>query len=312
MLEVKNLTRYYGEKCAVNHISFHLDKGEILGLLGLNGAGKSTTMNMITGYLAAEEGEVWIDGINLMENPVMAKMKIGYLPERPPLYPDMTVREYLDFMYRIKKIRIPRKEHIAHICEAVQICDVQNKLIRCLSKGYGQRVGIAQAMLGNPALLILDEPTVGLDPGQIREIRELIRQMGKNQTVILSSHILSEVQAVCDRIIVINKGNIVADDTTDSLTKEENGERRFTIFLKGGKPEYLPRLDRLPNVLKVADSIDSQEDGIRYQVTVGKEYTSHEELLKIILQSGWDLDRLYWNRPDLEEIFMSLTAGENI
>ena len=217
MIEVKNLTKRYGSNLALNHIHFSLEEGTILGFLGPNGAGKSTTMNIITGYLSPTEGSITVDGFDTLENPLEAKKRIGYLPEIPPLYTDMTVKEYLNFMYDLKKVKLPRKEHIAEICSLVKIDDVYGRLIANLSKGYRQRVGIAQALLGNPPVLILDEPTVGLDPKQIIEIRNLIKSLGRKHTVILSSHILSEVQAVCERVIVINRGSIVADGTPDSL-----------------------------------------------------------------------------------------------
>ena len=197
MIEVKNLKKRYGNKLAVNDVSFTVENGEILGFLGPNGAGKSTTMNIITGYLSSTEGTVTIDGCEILEDPIGAKSKIGYLPEFPPLYPDMTVIKYLEFMYDLKKVKLPKKAHIAEVCDLVKITHVKDRVIKNLSKGYKQRVGLAQALLGNPELLILDEPTVGLDPKQIIEIRNLIKSLGKKHTVILSSHVLPEVQATC-------------------------------------------------------------------------------------------------------------------
>lgn len=225
MIEVQNLTKRYGGHCAVNHISFTVEEGEILGFLGPNGAGKSTTMNILTGYLSASEGVVKINGHDVLEEPNEAKANIGYLPEQPPLYLDMTVREYLDFMYDLKKCALPRAQHIAEICRLMKITDVYGRLIKNLSKGYRQRVGFAQALIGNPPVLILDEPTVGLDPNQIIEIRSLIKSLGKHHTVILSSHILPEIEAVCDRIVVINKGTIVANDTAENLSKQYSSDR---------------------------------------------------------------------------------------
>ena len=220
MIEVQNLTKRYGTHMAVNHISFQVEEGEILGFLGPNGAGKSTTMNILTGYLSASEGTVKINGYDILEQPNQAKSSIGYLPEQPPLYLDMTVREYLDFIFDLKKCTLNRLQHIAEICKMVKIEEVYGRLIKNLSKGYRQRVGFAQALIGNPPVLILDEPTVGLDPNQIIEIRTLIKNLGKHHTVILSSHILPEIEAVCDRIVVINKGAIVADDTASDLSKK--------------------------------------------------------------------------------------------
>ena len=220
MIEVKNLTKRYGSNVALDHVSFSVEEGTILGFLGPNGAGKSTTMNIITGYLSASEGEVTVAGHSILDEPAEVKKLIGYLPEMPPLYMDMTVKEYLDFMYDLKKVKIPKEKHIKEICNLVKINDVYKRLIANLSKGYKQRVGIAQALLGNPPVLILDEPTVGLDPKQIIEIRNLIKNLGRNHTVVLSSHILPEVQAVCERILVINKGVIVADGTPDKLSHD--------------------------------------------------------------------------------------------
>ena len=219
MIEVRNLTKQYGSKKAVDNISFTVNDGEILGFLGPNGAGKSTTMNMLTGYISSTSGEALINGINILDEPMKAKKEIGYLPELPPLYLDMTVKEYLSFVYDLKKCKIPKQAHLEEICKLVKISDVYNRVIKHLSKGYKQRVGMAQALIGNPKILILDEPTVGLDPKQILDIRNLIKRLGKKHTVILSSHILSEIQAVCDRIVIINQGVIAADDTTENLTK---------------------------------------------------------------------------------------------
>lgn len=240
MIEVKELTKYYGEHLAVDHLTFSVGEGEILGFLGPNGAGKSTTMNMITGYLSASSGQIRINGTDLYEDPLEAKRNIGYLPELPPLYMDMTVDEYLKFMFRLKKASgmEKREAHIADICERVKLSDVRGRLIRHLSKGYRQRVGIAQAMIGDPKILILDEPTVGLDPNQIMEIRTLIRHLGKEHTVILSSHILQEIQAVCSRILILCEGRLAVDDTKENLTwqngRETSLEEIFFRLTMGG------------------------------------------------------------------------------
>ena len=218
MIKVNNLTKKYGSTVALEDVSFSVKKGEVAGFLGPNGAGKSTTMNIITGYLSSTSGTVTIDGFDILEQPTEAKKKIGYLPEVPPLYPDMTVNEYLDFVYELKGAAQKKEAHFKEICELTGISSVRGRLIRNLSKGYRQRVGIAQTLVGNPPVLILDEPTVGLDPKQIIEVRNLIKKLGQKHTVILSSHILSEVQAVCDRIIVLNNGKLVADSTSESLS----------------------------------------------------------------------------------------------
>ena len=220
MIEVNNLTKQYGQHKAVDNISFKVEKGEILGFLGPNGAGKSTTMNIITGYISATEGTVKVDGFDILEQPGEVKKRIGYLPELPPLYMDMTVEEYLTFVCNIKKVSVHKqKEMLGKVMNAVKITDMRKRLIKNLSKGYKQRVGLAQAMIGEPQVLILDEPTVGLDPKQIIEIRNVIKSLGKDHTIILSSHILSEVSAVCDRVLIINKGKIVAIDTPENLAK---------------------------------------------------------------------------------------------
>ena len=221
MIEVRNLTKHYGDKRAVNDISFTVEDGEILGFLGPNGAGKSTTMNMLTGYISSTSGQALINGVDILENPIKAKSFIGYLPELPPLYLDMTVKGYLNYVYDLKKCHLPRRAHLTEVMTLCKVNDVKDRIMKNLSKGYKQRVGLAQALIGNPPVLILDEPTVGLDPKQILEIRTLIKKLGKNHTVILSSHILSEIQAVCDRIIIINKGQIAAHDTTDNLSTNE-------------------------------------------------------------------------------------------
>ncbi len=239
LLEVRNLSKRYGEKQAIDSISFSIEGKQAVGFLGINGAGKTTTMNILTGYLSASDGDVVIDGIDVLTDPLKAKTKIGYLPEQPPVYPDMTVKEYLHIIYDLKKVKKNRnisqkkEEYLQQIMDLVKISDVKERMIRNLSKGYRQRVGLAQALVGDPQILILDEPTVGLDPAQIIEIRELIRQLAKTRTVILSSHILSEVQAVCDRIIILHQGRIVADGSTQELARasertptDRNGNRR--------------------------------------------------------------------------------------
>ena len=223
MVEVKHLTKCYGDIKAVDDISFTVETGEVLGFLGPNGAGKSTTMNMITGYISSTSGTVTIDGSEILEDPKETKKKIGYLPEIPPLYVDMSVRKYLEFMFDLKKVKLPKKEHIEEVMRLVRISEQSERIIKNLSKGYRQRVGFAQALLGNPPVLILDEPTVGLDPKQIIEIRKLIKSLGKKHTVIFSSHVLSEISATCDRIIVISNGKIVADAKTEELSTAVSG-----------------------------------------------------------------------------------------
>ncbi len=252
MIEVKNLVKLYGDKRAVDDVTFTVQKGEVLGFLGQNGAGKSTTMNIITGYLSSTSGTVTIDGHEILEEPIEVKNRIGYLPEHPPLYLDMTVKDYLGFMFDLKKVKLPKKQHIEEICNIVKIADVYNRVIKNLSKGYRQRVGLAQALLGNPDVLIMDEPTVGLDPKQMIEIRNLIKSLGERHTVILSSHILSEVQMICDRVIVINKGKLVADGTPDSLSQSMSTDHKLLIRVAGPQEEIKKLLQKIPGMLEVS------------------------------------------------------------
>ena len=259
VIEIDGLTKSYGNKKAVKGISFSVQKGEILGFLGPNGAGKSTTMNMLTGYISADGGSASVCGYNILTQPNEAKQKIGYLPEQPPLYFDMTVTEYLNFVFNLKKVTLDRKNHLIEVMNTVGIINVKDRLIKNLSKGYKQRVGLAQALIGNPEVLILDEPTVGLDPVQIIEIRNVIKKLGKNRTIILSTHILQEVTAVCDRVVIINRGKIAASDTIQNLSGGA-GSGRFTLRIKGD--EYLAKniLSEIPEI-KSSEVIGSREKG---------------------------------------------------
>ena len=308
MIEVKNLTKRSGSNLALNHIHFSLEEGTILGFLGPNGAGKSTTMNIITGYLSPTEGSITVDGFDTLENPLEAKKRIGYLPEIPPLYTDMTVKEYLNFMYDLKKVKLPRKEHIAEICSLVKIDDVYGRLIANLSKGYRQRVGIAQALLGNPPVLILDEPTVGLDPKQIIEIRNLIKSLGRKHTVILSSHILSEVQAVCERVIVINRGSIVADGTPDSLAHSLSNENRLLLRMEGEEKAIKQGLHSLRGVKEV-DAYGEKEPGV-YEFSVeGNEGTDlRRPVFALAAQNHWPILSMKNTDLTLEDVFLRLTS----
>ena len=253
MIEVINLTKQYGQHKAIDNISFTVEKGEILGFLGPNGAGKSTTMNIITGYISATEGTVKVDGYDILEQPEEVKKRIGYLPELPPLYMEMTVEEYLKFVCHIKKVKPQKqKEVLGKVMNAVKITDMRKRLIKNLSKGYRQRVGLAQAMIGEPQVLILDEPTVGLDPKQIIEIRNVIKSLGKDHTIILSSHILSEVSAVCDRVLIINKGKIVAIDTPENLAKRLSQSNKMLLRIKASK-------DKALNIVKGVKSVKTAE-----------------------------------------------------
>jgi ABC-2 type transport system ATP-binding protein len=307
MIEVKNLTKTYGQKKAVDDISFTVNDGEILGFLGPNGAGKSTTMNIITGYQSSTSGTVTIDGDEILENPLAVKKKIGYLPEHPPLYLDMTVQEYLSFMFDLKKVKLPKKAHIEEICEHVRITDVYGRIIKNLSKGYRQRVGLAQALLGNPSVLILDEPTVGLDPKQIIEIRSLIKDLGKKHTIILSSHILPEVQATCERVIVISKGKLLADDTPDNLSKAMSTDHKLTVRVDGPEAEVYKLLEKLPKLIRV-DKLGLRE-GSAYDYTIEAEPGEdvRRELFRRLAERNWPILGLRSSELSLEDIFLQLT-----
>ena len=310
MIEVSNLTKRYGDKLAVDNLSFKVEQGEILGFLGPNGAGKSTTMNILTGYLSTTEGCAKIDGYDILENPMEAKERIGYLPEHPPLYLDMTVREYLDFVYDLKKPKQPRRAHIREICQLTRIVEVYNRLIKNLSKGYRQRVGLAQALIGNPPVLILDEPTVGLDPKQIIEIRRLIKNLGKRHTVILSSHILSEVQAVCDRVIVINKGQIVANDTPSNLSKSMSTDHKLTVRVEGPEAEIYKVLSHLPQIVSVS-TLGEREPGVFDFSIEGKENTDiRRDLFFRLAERNWPILGLRSSELSLEDIFLQLVHEE--
>ena len=308
MITVEHLTKCYGDFLAVDDLSFEIDEGHVYGFLGPNGAGKSTTMNIMTGCLSATGGRVRVDGYDVFETPKEAKKRIGYLPEIPPLYTDMTVKEYLNFMYDLKKVKLPRKEHIAEICSLVKIDDVYGRLIANLSKGYRQRVGIAQALLGNPPVLILDEPTVGLDPKQIIEIRNLIKSLGRKHTVILSSHILSEVQAVCERVIVINRGSIVADGTPDSLAHSLSNENRLLLRMEGEEKAIKQGLHSLRGVKEV-DAYGEKEPGV-YEFSVeGNEGTDlRRPVFALAAQNHWPILSMKNTDLTLEDVFLRLTS----
>ena len=309
MIEVQHLTKKYGTHYAVKDVSFTVGKGEILGFLGPNGAGKSTTMNILTGYLSATEGTALIDGHDILDDPNAAKALIGFLPEQPPLYPDMTVREYLDFMCDLKKCKLPRAKHIAEICKVLKIEDVYGRLIKNLSKGYKQRVGFAQALIGNPPILILDEPTVGLDPNQIIEIRSLIRRLGENHTVILSSHILPEIEAVADRIVVINKGQIVADDTPDNLVAMYAGDRDLVTRIAGDGEEIAGMLGRMEGVDSVTARGEVEQGVFEFSVKVQAGCDIRAVLFDNVASHGWKLLGLQAGGMTLEDAFITLTRG---
>lgn len=312
MIEVQNLTKQYGSKKAVDDLSFTIQDGEILGFLGPNGAGKSTTMNMLTGYISSTSGKALINGIDILDDPIAAKKNIGYLPEIPPLYLDMTVKDYLNFIYDLKKCRLPRKSHLEDVCSLVMINDVYDRIIRNLSKGYKQRVGLAQALIGNPPILILDEPTVGLDPKQIIEIRSLIKKLGKKHTVILSSHILPEIQAVCDRIIIINGGKIAADDTTENLTKNISADHRVIARIDGPREEVLKMIKGIGGVVSVVADMEREKGIFDYEIEAREDADIRRELFKRVAARNWVILGLKTSEMTLEDIFLKITMGDNV
>lgn len=312
MIEVKNLCKYYGDKKAVDDISFTVEDGIILGFLGPNGAGKSTTMNMLTGYLSATSGQALINGVDILKDPIKAKEQIGYLPEIPPLYLDMTVKEYLDFIYDLKKCKSPREEHIKQICNLVKITDVYERIIKNLSKGYKQRVGLAQALIGNPPILILDEPTVGLDPQQIIDIRNLIKKLGERHTVILSSHILSEIQAVCDKIVIINKGKIAANDTAENISKSLSGDHRIIVRIDGSRDENIKLIKGISGVVEVAADFEREPGVFEYTIETDGNTDIRKELFTRVAEKNRYILGLKSAELTLEDIFLKVTMGENI
>lgn len=308
VVEVKNLTKSYGSITAVDNISFSVARGEILGFLGPNGAGKSTTMNMITGYISSTKGTVTVDGSEILDNPRDTKRKIGYLPEIPPLYIDMTVKKYLEFMFELKKVKMPKKEHIQEVMKLVKIDDVENRMIKNLSKGYKQRVGFAQALLGNPPVLILDEPTVGLDPMQIIEIRNLIKNLGKRHTVILSSHVLSEISAICDRIIVISKGKLVADAKTSELSSAISGDQKLNLDIEGSQSTVLNALKVIPGVLRIRKIRDLSENVGKYVVEYENGIDLRKNVFTAIANTDCYILDMQNGNETLEDSFLKLTS----
>ena len=309
MVEVKNLTKCYGDIKAVDDINFTVDTGEVLGFLGPNGAGKSTTMNIITGYISSTSGTVTVDDSEILENPKETKKKIGYLPEIPPLYPDMTVRKYLEFMFDLKKVKLPKKEHIDEVMRLVQISDKESRIIKNLSKGYRQRVGFAQALLGNPPVLILDEPTVGLDPKQIIEIRKLIRGLGKKHTVIFSSHVLSEVSATCDRVIVISEGRIVADAKTEELSKSFADVQKLSLTVEGGSSDVLGEIKKIPGVKKYVKLRDVSDKIAEYSIEYSNDADIRRDVFSAMVRIGCPILEMKSGNESLEDMFLKLTQN---
>lgn len=312
MIEVNNIVKQYGSHLAVDHLSFRVEKGQIYGFLGPNGAGKSTTMNIITGYLASNEGTVVINGHDILEEPEEAKKCIGYLPEIPPLYPDMTVMEYLDFVAGLKKVQKSEKDEILEdIMVKTYLDSVKDRLIKNLSKGYKQRVGLAQALIGNPEVLILDEPTVGLDPKQIIEIRSLIKELAKEHTVILSSHILSEVSAICDQIMIIAHGRLVACDTPDNLSRSVAGTTtlQLTILDKEQKVEkLLSGHFKARGVVKRTVTEEEKQDSIwKGTIETNGNVDIRQELFYLLADEKCPILEMTQSKLSLEDVFLELT-----
>ncbi len=312
MIEVSHLVKKYGNHYAVNDLSFTVEKGQIYGFLGPNGAGKSTTMNIITGYLAATSGEVKINGFDILKQPQEAKKCLGYLPEMPPLYPEMTILEYLKFVAELKKVKKDeRSKQIEDIMNETHITDMQSRLIKNLSKGYKQRVGLAQAMIGYPDIIILDEPTVGLDPKQIIEIRDLIKSLKEKHTIILSSHILSEVSAVCDHIMIISKGKLVASDSPEGLSRLMSGEDKIELEVKGSKETVDKILSSIPEISTFESDAVQESELTKAEIMVKNKQEIRESLCEKFAEKKLPIYKLLLNTKSLEDIFLELTEENN-
>ncbi len=311
MIEVKDLVKSYGEINALGGISFSAGDGEIVGLLGPNGAGKSTAMNIITGYVSSDAGTVSVDGHDIFEEPDDAKTLIGYLPEIPPLYTDMTVGEYIQFVYELKKCTLPKKAHLEEIAAVTKTVEVQKRLIGNLSKGYRQRVGIAGALVGDPKVLIFDEPTVGLDPGQIIETRSLIRKLGRRHTVLLSTHILSEAQAVCDRIVILDHGKIIADEKTDDISTAVNRNRRYSVKICGATSAVLAMLRGVDGVSGAEVTGERDLDAYTYIVESDKGRDVRKAIFAACAERSFPLIGVEPAGMSLEEVFIKLTAKKD-
>ncbi|MGE0702913.1 MAG: ABC transporter ATP-binding protein [Vicinamibacterales bacterium] len=310
MIEVQHLTKRYGPFTAVNDVSFRVERGEILGFLGPNGAGKTTTMRILTGYMPATEGKAVVAGFDVFDQPIEAKRRTGYLPETPPLYPDMTVAEYLSFVAKIKGVPPgERRERIRATMERTRIADMADRLCTKLSKGYRQRVGLAQALIHNPDVLILDEPTAGLDPKQIIETRELIKELAGDHTVVLSTHILPEVSQTCQRVVIINKGQVVAVDTPDGLTGRLRGAETMYLEVDAIGTDAAPVLAEVPGVTRVVET-DRREAIVAYEVESDRGHDVRRDLARAVVGQGWGLLELRPMRMSLEDIFLSLTTEE--
>jgi ABC-2 type transport system ATP-binding protein len=310
VIEVQHLTKRYGPVTAVDDVTFRVERGEILGFLGPNGAGKTTTMRVLTGYMPATSGHAIVAGFDVFEHPLEAKRRTGYLPETPPLYPEMSVREYLGFVAQIKGVPAgERKARVDSAMERARVTDMAGRLCAKLSKGYRQRVGLAQALLHNPDVLILDEPTAGLDPKQIIETRELIKHLAGDHTIILSTHILPEVAQTCQRVVIINRGRVVAVDTPANLTRRLGGAQTMYVQVDGAAGDAASALERVAGVSRVSE-VDRQEGIVGYEVESGTGQDIRRELARSVVASGLGLLELRPARMSLEDIFLQLTTEE--
>ena len=306
MIKIENLTKKYGDRYAIHDVSFEIGDGEIVGFLGPNGAGKTTTMSILTGYLSSTSGRAMIDGLDILEHPTAVKKKIGYLPEFPPLYLEMTVKEYLSFIYDLKKCTLNKKEHLAEICRVTKIESEFDRLIGNLSKGYRQRVGIAGALVGNPKVVIFDEPTNGLDPKQIIDIRNLIKELGKDHTVILSTHILSEVKSICDRIIIINEGQIVADVKTENIEQALRGNKKLNVTVAGPAPAVLAAIKKISGVTYAACSVTYSDGSSSFIVESVNDADIRKPLFYAMAQNGWPITSMDYMSANIEDVFISV------
>ena len=312
MIEVKNVTKKYGKAVAVDDISFEIKEGEIVGLLGPNGAGKSTTMNMLTGFIEQTEGEIIVDGYNMLKKPKKAKKEIGYMPEGVPLYMDLTVKEFVTYMAEIKKVnKKERKEKVEKIIEQTGLKDVEKKLVKNLSRGYKQRISMAGALVGEPKILILDEPTVGLDPKQITEIRNLIKDLGKTHTIILSSHILSEVSQICNKVIIINKGKIVAVDTPENLENKVSNNNMIYVTVEDKENKIESVKEKVQGIEKI-ELIKNNEDGTKeYVIETAKDTDIRKEIFAELAKDNITIFEMKKADSTLEDAFMKLIEGGN-
>lgn len=307
MIEVKNVTKKYGNFIAVDNISFNIKKGEIVGLLGPNGAGKSTTMNMITGFIEQTEGEIKVGGYNILKNPKQAKKQIGYMPEGVPLYNDLTVKEFINYMADLKQVtKKEKKDKVQKAIEQTDLQDVQNKLIKNLSRGYKQRVSLAGALVGDPEILILDEPTVGLDPKQITEIRSLIKELGKSHTIILSSHILSEISQICNKVIIINSGKIIAEDTPKNLEEKVRKQNQLSVTVED-KETKIEEVTKQIEGIKEIKLVKDNEDGTKeYIITANENQDIRKEIFERYAKNNITIFELKKNEATLEDAFIKL------